>query len=746
MPSPLRASALPASWATAALLVGVVWAAGGAEPVRADPLQKASGHALADTVPAPRPEVARRPPSDTYESPALRRLLSRARGARNEGVRDLESWEGRMWERQYVGLHARGFRRQRSLWVQERQAYVRWARSGPRLVRWEGARRSVPLAGMSSVDDAERARELAADLAEGRLPPLLSVDPGSDRIVFGGTWALNPLADTAHHHYRFRHGDTLRVRMAAAGPGSPDELELVEVLVEPRRADPRLLAGSLWLERETGRLARSAFRPARPFDLELDAPEDGAEMPGFLLPIQAEIHHITVDHALFDFRWWIPRRFAFQGEARIGGMGRLPVEVEWLLEDIRVNSPATDPLERVPEGWSRTEREVEVGGDTVPAVVVVAPPDSLAARLSPRGPMRDEALARLSARERSELEEGLRRLLPRDAGAHLQLHWGLREGLTRYNRVEGLSSGVALEVPLSPELRGRLAARLGVADLEPGVEVALLRRPGRGQDRLAAYRRLEPSADWENPFSLGASAGTLLFGNEFFPFHRTAGVEAVRIREGHRLRTRLRLFSEVHRSARRGTHMHLARLFSGDPLPPNPPAQRGWFTGLQAGLQWQSARIRDRGLFLLEGRAEGATGQGSYVRGWGSGALQISLADRWTAALEAGGGWSEGDLPAQRRFFPGGRRVYRAARVGERAADTFWFGRVELGRGMPGARLTTFLDLVAAGPREQLFGIRPDAAVGLGVSLLEGLVRLDLTRELDGRGRTRLVAYLDGLL
>jgi hypothetical protein len=127
---------------------------------------------------------------------------------------------------------------------------------------------------------------------------------------------------------------------------------LHEVLVEPRRADFHLVAGSLWFDEENRSLVRATYRPARPFDLLLDEPQDAEEVPAILQPVEAEISYVTVEYSLNELRFWLPRRFALEGEVRMGRLMRIPLTVEWSVEQYDVNQTAS----RTRPGACRTSR------------------------------------------------------------------------------------------------------------------------------------------------------------------------------------------------------------------------------------------------------------------------------------------------------------------------------------------------------------------------------------------------------
>jgi hypothetical protein len=706
------------------------------------------------------------PVPDTFGDPHVRRLLERGREARSRGAEGLASYQGRVWERIYLGLDAGAFRRERGLIQEERSALVRWSAEGERRVLWEGARRDIPIAGLSSARDEGLAASLARELGRSRLPPPLTFDPGSDRIFFGPSdWALNPLADTAGLHYRFHSGDTLRITL----PEDGRQVVLAEIRVEPRRSEFRLLAASLWFDTTSGALVRGVYRPARPFDLAMDGdPDDRDDVPRLLRPIRAEIRVVSVDHGYFDFRWWIPRRFLFEGEASVGRVARFPLRVEWTLDDVEVNAAVPPELsgEDRPEGWNVTTTWVARAsrGDSVPVTLIVPPAADLATgsgvsdALIPARPSVSES-------ELRELESRLSSLLPVPAGAGVDWLWGLEESLLRYNRVEGLAAGLGARgrLPGGLELQGRV--RSGVSARRPTADLVLRGgTPGRRWE-AAVFRDLRGASEWHDPGSLSASLGNLVNGEGPAPWYRAwgASVGAERHSGGHRWGATL--FAERQGTAEFGTSDHLRRLLDGERiLSPNIEAREGGWAGIRGDHRWQSG-VDPSGIRLFtQARGEAAGGESGYGRGSLRAAAVIPLVPGWEGALEVGGGGAVGDLPRQRRFFPGGPSGFRGGLVGEREGEGYWLARAEVGRGFTGARAVVFLDalrmLRASGPDTGFAEgggslepgdgggghlRHPDLAAGVGVSLLDGLLRMDVARKVRPEGGWRLHFYLDGL-
>ena len=213
---------------------------------------------------------------------------------------------------------------------------------------------------------------------------------------------------------------------------------LYEVLVEPRRADFNLLAGSLWFEAESASLVRATYKPGRPYNLGIDDRGESGDVPAFLKPVEAEIDYITVEYRLQEQRYWLPRRFAFQGEARLGAFLRIPITVEWSVGSYIVNEAQTDLFGEgdLPDGWRRQLNiDMDQDGNQNPSIVIVPTAEDL--RLSPdlSETFGERSPLTFSTGEIERLEEELAGLLPTYQRFRPRIAWGLERGMLRYNRV-----------------------------------------------------------------------------------------------------------------------------------------------------------------------------------------------------------------------------------------------------------------------------------------------------------------------
>ncbi len=743
--------------AVACAIASAVSAAGASPPQEA-------GSSRSEISPQGRSSVE----ADTFRDEAARDLIRRARIERGREAAGLASWEATIRERISVGLTTQDIRRERGLFTSERVGRVRWDSAGVETIRWFGIRRAVPIAG----DRAE------IDVGSPENLETFPIDPAGDRLNLGGSPFHHPLAPDAGVHYRFASGDTMRVILP-----SGTEIILAEVRVEPRISDFEVLAGSLWFDLSTAALVRGAFRPARPFDLALDEPEEADDVPGFLKPIVVRVEAMIVEYALYDLRWWLPTRVRFEGEGQIGSLLTIPVVVETFTRDVEVNEPGLDRDFPVPDGWTRSEvgpcDEPEHGrrrgrGDDEPAdhaeeaeddeaadaedaevcedpdgptrVILLPPKESLIAWFDTDDDAEVYKEEAFDGDELKDIRDRLERIALPPAPAAAP---SVRLAGFRYNRVEALSGGVRADIPLDGETRLIGEARIGLADLVPNLSASLVRGYGNGELEMSGYWRLQDIGDWGNPFSILRSAEALLLAYDDAQYYRVTGA-SIGWRGRGQVRTELRVFAEGHRNAPKETDVSLPHLLNDTEFPENGTAENVTLCGTSGRVRLQAGRDPERAIFAATLWAEAAVGDRDYVRFAGSGSTQVPLLRHLAVALEASVGSSVGTPPPQRYYYLGGVETLRAFPNTPDAnrGTAFWLGRLELGTRDPLVRIIVFSDIGWAGARSAFTFDDPAISAGLGVSALDGLLRFDVARSLRGRDPDAWRVYLsvDGLI
>jgi hemolysin activation/secretion protein len=305
-----------------------------------------------------------------------------------------------------------------------------------------------------------------------------------------------------------------------------------------------------------------------------------------------------------------------------------------------------------------------------------------------------------------------------------------------------LSTGLGIEQELGGGLAARVFGRIGLADLEPGGEASLSRTNLTRTIGIGGYHRLVSAGDWGNPLSFGGGVSALLFARDEGFYYRATGAELTYSRVppgGSRATFDARLFAERQHTA----VSEAAYSVSGNFIP-NILALEHWTTGATArltkgyGLDPQGVRA------FGDLRLETALGEMDYARG----ALDVTLARGLfrgvTSALTLAGGTTVGDVPTQRLWYLGGTHTVRGQRLDPtRAGNAFWLSRAELGRDFAWFRPTLFGDIGWTGDRARLSEIgRPMSGAGVGFSVIDGMLRLDVARGIYPEKRTRLDMYL----
>lgn len=735
-----------------------------------------------------------------FKSPLARAVLTRARAARLSQDSALSSYDATAYLRISAGMGFSKIGRDRLIFRHENATRVRWHRDVGAWIDLKGSRTAIPVAPPD--EERKESEELAGDSDMTPLPyypgqePLLSLNgTGVMKAQVDERDMVHPIAEGAEAYYRYEVGDSITFRL----PGGRT-ISLRELRVRPREAKWNVAVGSLWFDAESGQLVRAAYRLAVPMDVwamvKSEDPEDYDEIPiwvrPLISPMHAQVTAVAVEYGLYQGRFWLPRLRSAEGDARVSFV-RVPFKFEQSFRYASVNAIDSLPpiqiaaLSLPPD--SLTEANRDKWRDSVREVrrqVRRAIRDSIERGLKPRESVCDSSGARTFTEQRRHSNVRVAVRVPCDSRALASspdlpksiydegeeifgskerdalvkealamgaqppfapgavpptIEWGL--AFTRYNRIEGLSSGLLVEQALGAGYTASLLARVGHADLEPNGELTLSRTNMSQTLRGRAYNRIVAANDWGNPLSFGSSVSALLFGRDEGFYYRASGVELEWAKERGAY-WNWRLFAERQRAAAVENSFSLGTAFI-----PNIVARSGQYAGVSTRLLHTKGLDPDGFRLFTDMRLEGGGAlSDSANAAYGRGALDLTLTQGsplGTVALTLSGGTSAGPLPAQRRWYLGGAHTVRGQRADTAiSGNAYWLGRLEYGGEVRVIRPIIFGDVGWVGNREAWRDVgRPMSGVGIGVSVLDGLIRGDLSRGLYPQRRFRFDLYLD---
>lgn len=720
---------------------------------------------LVTAVLAAQAPTAPRDTAGAYLDTEARRLVAAARSRRETVDRSITGYRTTMRER--IGVGIRALRRDRMLYRRELALRIDWRRDSVTRIEVVGARQTVPIA----VPKPQLPEDLKRDAGD------YAFDPADDRLTVG--WGgehrsdstrdstkhvevdiefRHPLAPGAEADYRFATGDSSVVAFADGRT-----IRLRELKVIPRRLDFRLMAGSLWIDEASHAVVRALARPARPFDIEQDlSDEDDEDIPGFVKPIRIEIRFVTIDYGLWSGRWWLPRLIAMDAVATAGSIVQVPMRYELLYDEYEVSGDTTAPLAPRPPQATAAEDSIaraachqreesekiscrcKEGRCQVFTVHIPSDTNALLASTALPPPFGSANDTLISQGEMEALTHGL--------GDLPQAPWQLharppRWGLGRYNRIEGLALGAKGQLDL-----GRLTldgtGRIATTDATLDVEAGVLRESGNAQFRLAGYYRLSAVDPTARSLGIGNSLNALFLGRDDGDYFRATGAELT-IKPALTLPQSfaVRLYAERQRRAIKRTDFSIPNVINDlNVFRPNVTADSADQVGAVVTFRAQRGIDPARTLVSTDVTIEG--GAGTYDFGRASATLRVGapLGSRVAGALELAGGTSTGRVPIQSYWYLGGPGTLRGYDGAATTGDAFWRARAELANRWPAARLVVFSDVARADLRERLSLAHPLASVGVGVSFLDGLFRIDLARAIRTPTGWRLDLYSDAAL
>jgi hypothetical protein len=707
--------------------------------------------------------------SNAFRDPKASVLLAAARKARLAQDSSITGYDATTYERMSVGLGFKRIVRERLLMRTERASRIVWSRGSPAYVEVLGKRTAMPM--LDGIGDADIDMDDAIPVPYYPGRETLWVGSGLAKADIDESEIIHPLARGAEAYYTYATGDSVTFRL----PGGR-QINLRELVIRPRAPRWNVALGSLWFDVADARLVRAVFRLAEPLDIwaiadeeaKADKDDDGPPkwVKGMITPLKAQVNAVTIEYGLHEGRFWMPRLQSLEGSAQAGFM-RVPFKMEQSFKYASVNGStpipipqiavadtATDSLSRLARiarrrtdcrttsgSRQRTTRSWENGLQ----MIVKVSCDTVALAKSPELPksIYDEGEEIFGSAERDALISEALTLGAQPGWTPQRPVFTYGLGLTRYNKIEGLSSGIAARQSLGEGYTAHALARIGVADWQPNGELGISRSNGRSTLSLNAYRRLSTANDWSDPFAFGASLSALLFGRDEGFYYRTAGVELAGTPDDSASMS-WRLFAENHNDAHKETNFSIAKTLGTDGFDDNIDAEYGNVAGIGAEKHVSYGLNPHAFRFFGSLRGEAVTGSFKYGRAMIDATGSRGLFKGVDGALTVGAGSSAGDVPVQRLWYLGGSQTVRGQTAGVQFGDAFWFGRAEFGTSRVGFRPVVFYDIGWAGSRED-FGDsgRPMSGAGVGASIMDGLIRFDVARGIYPEKKIRANLYVE---
>ena len=709
--------------------------------------------------------------TDSYRDPTAATLHASAVEARTRFDDSLLRYTAVV--RQRIGASLRMPLKDRTLYRAESAHRLFWNRDGDNFVQVLAFREQTPVGVGMEGFEVDRFDE--------------SFDPLDDRLLFGFAsnddldedfWFEHPLYPEHTNGYLFSSGDTIALAL-------PDGRQIlaIELQVVPREADVHRMTGSLWIEPVSGSLVRAVYRLSDVFDAFRDIPdlkeeedEDLRFIPGILKPWTAEISMIAVDYSLWEFEVWLPRSMRMDGVVGAGIL-KAPITVDYSYEMESVITERSlaidDPSQDLPEVHFATRAEAmaylneRAFGAAVPAATergsrhddgtrthFLVPEDRAFLQESPHlpPPIWEEAPGFASEAELQVMFDNLASLpLARAAQVPATLRWGLqRPDLVRFNRVEGLSLGARGQLrpqTFTGPLSITATARLGYADLEPNARIDLTRETLRRRVTFGAFNELAAMDEGARHLGLGNSIMAGFFGRDDGDYYRRSGASLEWTPPSAGRRTfRVRGYAEYQRAATVETQFSLFHFWQDWAYRPNAVAAEGWEYGgsLEVSPWWGTDPRRVQGGMDLT--LQGGAGIGDYLRSSFVGRVVFPLPADLRFAIEAGAGTSWGSVPTQRLWSVGGPRTLRGYDPRIAVGGSFGRARTELARGFSFGLISLFSDFGWAGDRGAIDLDDGFYSLGAGISLIDGLIRLDGGYGMRAPKRFRLDFYLDAVL
>jgi hypothetical protein len=304
----------------------------------------------------------------------------------------------------------------------------------------------------------------------------------------------------------------------------------------------------------------------------------------------------------------------------------------------------------------------------------------------------------------------------------------------RYDRVQGLSVGLGYRLPLPGSRLATAYAtiRYGVSDERVTWRLSLQRELPQGRVAVSGYHELANVDPFSEGHTISNTLNALIAGHDNGDYADVQGGSLVwetAIASTLELAISGRL--ERQRTVERVAHSAINDFLGGTGIfPPNSPVHQATFAGATARIAGVGKVKWSLTLDVL-GETERST-----ARVFGDLSRRFGLLPSISFSLKGGAG-GEPSLP-QTLFRLGGLGTVRGFEYATVQGPAFWAAQLELGVGRGRVRPLAFLDAGQAA-RFTDFGSTPAlVAGGMGLSVLRGLIRFELSRPISGNSSRKL--------
>lgn len=676
----------------------------------------------------------------TFRSPATRILVERAMARHRFQDTLVTDYQSKLRFRLALSFGRRRWARMPTVSVEEQEGIVQWQRPNDLRLEILGRRARARSEGLNINSMFDR-------------PWFVPRGLGDSVRIFGNDFperaALHPLASDGPAWYSYEITDSVTVSSAGAG-----RLRLYEVKVQPKGSGPSLIAGTMMVDAASADVVRLTFRYVGTL-LWIGQDEDGELDSAQARRLNSLANRIVsvdadLEYALEDGKYWMPYRQLIAGRVKIPLISDIVIPFEMLttFEGYTINTgreivfqipvkdslpPDSGDVSVVYGDWDDRSRARDFADrwDGGRFEVHRAPPDSLR-RYEGWGDSLRLNLTEADDKRVREVVSDLARLsedLPDELTGRRRygINYERFADILRYNRVQGLSLGFGYQVRAPFDFTNfQGTGRLGLSDGRLTARLSMVRDAPGGTLALSGYRDVRELDPFTRNFAIGNSINALFVAHDDADYYLAEGGGITfehSLDRGMDLTLSARFERESSVEAEAESEVNDLLGGSGR-FPPNPAIREGEFLGGDIRLDGE------RGSTGWTFTGEGLVGEGERTFRLSAALRQRFGAKRGLTVSLRSGIASDTALP-QARFRAGGLRTVRGFDYGTTRGQAFWSVQSDFTLSASwGFRPVLFLDAGQAADPAELFDTKPLVGVGVGASLLRGLVRFDLSHPL----------------